>query len=106
MIHLYKIGVIGNYESICGFSAVGFDIFPAETVQQAKKDLKMLAENGFGVIFIMEHYMEELRSDCEGYNEQTTPCIVPIPAYTGVTGFGELRLKRCVEKAVGSDIYA
>ena len=101
---MYNIGVIGDYDSICGFSAVGFSIFPVESVEQARKELKTLANSDYGIIYITEPLMEELQSDCARYNEQAAPCIIPIPAYTGVTGFGESRLKHFVEQAVGSDI--
>ena len=99
-----SIGVIGDYDSICGFSAVGFDIFPADSAEQARKKLKALAGSGYGVIYITEPFMQELAADCALYDEQPVPCVIPIPACTGVTGLGESRLKRCVERAVGSDI--
>jgi len=101
---MYKIGVIGDYDSICGFSAAGFNIFPVDSAEQAGKELKTLTSSGYGIIFITEPYMEELLSDCVVYNDKATPCIVPIPACTGVAGFGESRLKYYVEQAVGSDI--
>ena len=101
---MYNIGVIGDYDSICGFSAVGFSIFPVESVEQARKELRTLAGNGYGIIYITEPYMEELQSDCAVYSEQPLPCIVPVPACTGVTGFGESRLRHFVKQAVGSDI--
>ena len=101
---MYKIGVIGDYDSICGFAAVGFDIFPVKSTEQAGKELKMMANSGYGIIYITEPYMEELQKDCAVYDESPTPCIVPIPSCTGVKGFGEARLKRFVEQAVGSDI--
>jgi V/A-type H+-transporting ATPase subunit F len=101
---MYNIGVIGDYDSICGFSAVGFSIFPVESVEQAAKELKALAGSGYGIIYMTEPLMEKLQAECALYDGQPTPCIVPIPAYTGGTGFGESRLKRFVEQAVGSDI--
>ena len=104
MIYMYNVGIIGDYDSICGFSAVGFGIFPVETAEQARKELKSLANSGYGIIFITEPFMEELKEDCARYTEQATPCIIPIPASGGATGFGESRLKHCVEQAVGSDI--
>ena len=104
VIHMYSIGVIGDYESVCGFSALGFSIFPVESAEQARKELNHLVSNGYGIIYITETYMEKLQFECARYNEQTTPCIIPIPACTGITGFGEQRLKDCVERAVGSDI--
>jgi len=99
-----NIGVIGDYDSICGFSAIGFSIVPVETVEQARKELKALAGGGFGIIYITEPYMQALASDCAVYDDQATPCIIPIPACSGATGFGEARLKLFVERAVGSDI--
>ena len=104
MIRMHNIGVIGDYDSICGFSAVGFDIYPVESVEQAIKKLKALANSGYGIIYITEPLMEQMQSDCALYGEQATPCVIPIPACTGVTGFGESLLRDCVVRAVGSDI--
>ena len=101
---MYKIGVIGDYDSIFGFSAVGFDIFPVVSAEQAGKELKALANSGYGIVFLTEQYMEDIEADCAVFDECLSPCIVPIPACSGVTGFGESRLKRFVEQAVGSDI--
>jgi V/A-type H+-transporting ATPase subunit F len=101
---MYNIAVIGDYGSIYGFSSVGFDTFPVRNTQQARKELKVLANSNYGIIFITESLMELLQADCEPYNEQAVPCIIPIPAFAGVTGYGESRLRRYVEQAVGSDI--
>ena len=101
---MYNIGVIGDYDSICGFSAIGFNIFPIENVDQAKERLKTLANDGYGIIYITEPVMQELQAECEIYNEKQTLCIIPIPTSSGAIGFGETRLRACVEKAVGSDI--
>ena len=104
VICMYNIGVIGDYDSICGFSALGFDTFPVESAEQARKELRMLANNDYGIIYITEPFMEELETDCALYNDKPVPCIIPIPACTGNTGYGESRLRHCVERAVGSDI--
>jgi len=101
---MYKIGVIGDYDSICGFAAMGFDIVSVDSVEQAGNEMKNLTSGGYGILFITEPYMEALAFDCAVYNESALLCIIPIPASTGVTGFGESRLKRFVEQAVGSDI--
>ena len=37
---MYKIGVIGDRESVLGFQAVGLDVFPAGDAEEAKKTLK------------------------------------------------------------------
>ena len=101
---MHSIGVIGDYDSICGFSAVGFSIFPVDSHEQARTELRTLADGGYGIIYITEPYMEALKEDCARYNDQATPCVIPIPACTGVTGYGESLLRYYVERAVGSDI--
>ena len=37
---MYKIGVIGDRESVLGFQAVGLDVFPAGDAEEEKKTLK------------------------------------------------------------------
>ena len=98
------IGVIGDYDSICGFSAVGFDIFPVESTEQAGKELRALIRSEYKIIYMTEPLMQQLQPACDRYHNQTVPCIVPLPACSGVTGFGTQRLRHCVEQAVGSDI--
>jgi len=101
---MYNVGVIGDYDSICGFSALGFDIFPVDALEQARKTLKALANGKYGIIYITEPLMEQMKADCGVYDDEPTPAIVPIPSCTGITGFGKGILKDCVERAVGSDI--
>lgn len=104
VICMYSIGVIGDYDSICGFAALGLDIYPIESAEQAEKVLKMLAGGEYGIIYITEPIMEQLKNQCARYNDEAVPAIIPIPACTGITGFGKAQLKSCVEQAVGSDI--
>ena len=39
---MYKIGVIGDRESILGFKAVGLDVFPVDDPDEARKILKRI----------------------------------------------------------------
>ena len=41
---MYKIGVIGDRESILGFKAVGLTVFPCDEAEEAKKILKQIKE--------------------------------------------------------------
>lgn len=101
---MYKIGIIGDYESICGFAAPGADIYPVKDLRQAREELERLAAADYGVIYITESVMEGISEETEKYRERLLPAIVPIPSVSGVTGFGRARMKRYVEQAVGSDI--
>lgn len=104
MICMYKIGVIGDYDSICGFASLGLDTYPVTETEEAEKILKSLADGGYGIIYITEYYIEKMPALFEKYKEVQTPAIIPIPSNRGATGFGMGNVKKYVEQAVGSDI--
>ncbi len=99
-----KIAVIGDYENICGFSALGLDIFGVSGHKDAEGTLKKLAENDYAIIYIAEDYAEKMPKLLEKYQESLLPAIVPIPSGNGTSGFGIKKVKQYVEQAVGSDI--
>lgn len=101
---MYKIGVIGDYDSICGFFALGLDVYPVNNEEEAETNLKKLAESNYGIIYITEYYIEKMPKLFEKYKESKIPAIIPIPSNKGATGFGMGNVKKYVEQAVGSDI--
>lgn len=102
---MYKIGVMGDSDSIFGFASVGLSIFPVEDPVEAGRLLKTLADD-YAVIFITEKLASALQTEIEHYSEHMTPAIIPIPGITGNTGEGMRGVSRCVEQAVGLDILA
>ena len=102
---MYKIGVMGDKDSIYGFSSVGLTVMPVEEPADGVKLLKSVADE-FAVIFITEKLAEEMDSEIQKYRERTVPAIIPIPGVTGNTGVGMKNVSRSVEQAVGSDILA
>ena len=104
MNNMYKIAVIGDYESICGFAALGLDIYGVKDLEDAENTLKRLAEGGYGIIYITENYIEKMPRLFEKYREQQLPAVIPIPSASGSSGFGIGNVKKYVEQAVGSDI--
>ena len=101
---MYKIGVLGDYDSICAFAALGLDTVSVENAKQAEERLKDMADAEYGIIYITEQYFKELGSVIEGWREAVTPAILPIPGVKGFYGVGRERMKKFVEQAVGSDI--
>ena len=99
-----KIAVIGDYENICGFSALGLDIFGVSNQKEAEDTLKRLAEKDFAIIYIAENYIEKMPELFEKYKAQLIPAIIPIPSGNSTSGFGIKKVKQYVEQAVGSDI--
>ncbi|HIX60443.1 MAG TPA: V-type ATP synthase subunit F [Candidatus Blautia gallistercoris] len=101
---MYKIAVIGDYDSIYGFAALGLDIFPVSEPEEAKSKFQQLAGGTYAVIYITEALAAQLEQEIEKYREEILPAIIQIPGVSGNTGAGILEVKKSVEKAVGSDI--
>lgn len=100
---MYKIAVMGDYDSIYGFRTLGLDIFPAtDPVKAAKKLHELTAE--YGLIYMTEQLAAELKHEIDKYKEQITPAIILIPGVNGNTGEGISGVKKSVEVAIGSDI--
>ena len=101
---MYKIGVIGDRESVLGFQAVGLDVFPAGNAEEAKKTLKRLAKEDFAIIYITEQFYQYMMKEVEEYTDSRLPAVIPIPGKDGSLGIGMTSVKKSVERAVGADI--
>ena len=101
---MYKIAVLGDYDSIYGFATLGLDTFPVSTQEEAAEKLARLASGEYGIIYITEAMAAELKHEIARYQEQITPAIIQIPGIAGNTGAGIAGVKKSVETAVGSDI--
>ncbi len=60
---MYKIAVVGDRESVCGFAALGLSVFFADEQAQAEKTVHTLAERGYGVIYINRGACRKNRAD-------------------------------------------
>ena len=86
---MYKVAVIGDYDSIYGFAAVGFHTVPVTEAGEGAQKLKELADGRYAV---------------DLYREKQIPAVILIPGVAGNTGAGIAQVKKSVERAVGSDI--
>ena len=101
---MYKIGVIGDRESVLGFQAVGLDVFPAGDDEAENKTLKRLAKEDFAIIYITEQFYQYMMEEVEEYTDSRLPAVIPIPGKDGSLGIGMTSVKKSVERAVGADI--
>ena len=101
---MYKIAVIGDYDSIYGFATLGLSICPVKTRDEAREKLRQHADGQYGIIYNTEAAAAELEEEIEEYREKTLPAIIRIPGVSGNTGAGVEGVKKTVEQAVGSDI--
>lgn len=101
---MYKIAVIGEYDSIFGFAALGLDTYPVSDVEEGKRILRTLENELYGVIYITESLAAQLYVDIEKLQKNVLPAIILIPGIDKNTGAGIEQVKDSVKKAVGSDI--
>ena len=101
---MYKIAVVGDYDSIYGFATLGLEICPAGNREEIRNTLRRLAEEDYGIIYITEAAAAEVESDLEVLRERMLPAVIQIPGVSGNTGAGVQGVRRTVEQAVGSDI--
>ena len=101
---MYKIAVVGDYDSIYGFATLGLEICPVGNREEIRNTLRRLAEEDYGIIYITEAAAAEVESDLEAFQERMLPAVIQIPGVSGNTGAGVQGVRRTVEQAVGSDI--
>ncbi|RGZ00143.1 V-type ATP synthase subunit F [Clostridium sp. AM58-1XD] len=101
---MYKIAVLGDYDSIYGFAALGLDTFPVSEPEEGEKKLVSLAAGSYAVIYITEALAGKIGHAIARYKDSLMPSIILIPGISGNTGKGIEGVKKSVEQAVGSDI--
>ena len=101
---MYKIAVIGDRESVYGFSSLGLDIYPAYSGDKAESLIDKLAKEDYAVIYITEAFAKDASETIEKYSREITPAIILIPGVSGNTGEGMSSVLKSIERAVGSAI--
>ncbi|MDY4105515.1 MAG: V-type ATP synthase subunit F [Oscillospiraceae bacterium] len=100
----YRIAVLGDRESVLGFKALGLDVFPAESVEEARSTLHRLAKENYAVVYLTEQLAQYMTDDLARYKDELTPAVILIPGKEGPLGIGMANVKKSVERAVGADI--
>lgn len=103
---MYKIGVVGDKDSILFFKAIGMDVYPViETeTEEIRKLVDRLAREDYGIIFITEQIAQTISETIDRYNNKPVPGIILIPSNQGSLGIGLARVSDNVERAVGMNI--
>lgn len=103
---MYKIAVLGEKDSIIGFSALGLDIFPVTPFDDAVEIFhKVLAsEIEYAIIYVTESFYQTLASEIDKYKDSVTPAVILIPGAGGPLGVGQSALDAAVERAIGANI--
>ena len=55
---MYKIAVVGDYDSIYGFATLGLTVCPVRTLEEAKQKLWQLAEENAESFILQRHWRQ------------------------------------------------
>ncbi len=101
---MYKIGVIGDRDSVMGFQVLGLDTFPVTDADETRRLIHKLAKEDYAILYLTEHIAAQIPQELERYKDQLTPAIILIPSKEGSLGLGMANVSRTVERAIGADI--
>jgi V/A-type H+-transporting ATPase subunit F len=105
MAEIYQIAVVGDWESVMGFRALGLDTYPVTSTEEAKKTVHELAKGEkCAVIYLTEPLPKDMEDVLARYKDAILPAIILIPGREGSLGIGKDNIQRAVERAVGADI--
>lgn len=101
---MYKVGVVGDKDSVLAFKALGVDVNTVTDREEARKIVDTMARSNYGVIFITEQIASLIPDTIERYDKEIIPAVILIPSNQGSLSIGMNRINENVEKAVGSNI--
>ncbi|SFA92387.1 V-type ATP synthase subunit F [Clostridium frigidicarnis] len=101
---MYKIGVVGDKDSVLAFKAIGIDVYPVVEIEEARKTIDKMAMEKYAVIFVTEQVAKDLEETIDRYNKSMVPAIILIPSNQGSLNIGLSKVQENVEKAVGVNI--
>lgn len=104
MIYMFKVGVVGDKDSVLAFKALGVDVFTVVDEEEARKTVDTMARSNYGVIFITEQVASLIPDTVDRYDKEIIPAVILIPSNQGTLNIGMDRINENVEKAVGSNI--
>ena len=101
---MHKIAVMGDMASIYGFAALGFDILPCESREEALAALKNCTEGQVGVVYVTEKVASLISEEIRALRDDPVPAVILIPGLSGNTGEGRRCVEESVEKAIGTKL--
>lgn len=104
MNRMYKIGVLGDKDSVMGFRALGLRVETAETAEQAREKFIAMSAGKCAILYVTEQLAQQLSNEIATCRDNMIPAVIPIPSSRGSLGIGMEIVKKNIERAVGSDI--
>ena len=99
-----RIAVVGDWNSILGFRALGRETVPVKNSQEAKEAVRELAKEECAVIYLTEQLAKEMTDTLQRYKDALRPAIILIPGREGSLGIGQSNIESAIKRAIGTDI--
>lgn len=97
--------ILGDYDSILPFGALGLTLYPAENAAQGNKALRRIQKTDCAVLCITEALAAEMEESLEKLYQQAVPAVVLIPGQEGNTGQGKTQMAQHIQRAVGASLW-
>ena len=99
-----KIAVMGDKTSVLGFGGLGLDTFDVPDLAEARDVWARVAAGDYDVVFLTDDLYPSVADLVDATADQPTPAVTLIPPAGGGGGAGAARLRRVIERAVGTDV--
>ena len=99
-----RIAVVGDWNSILGFRALGLETWPVTGSEEAKQVIRDLAKENCAVIYLTEQLAKDLQDTIARYKDALRPAIILIPGREGSLGIGRHNIQKSIKRAIGTDL--
>lgn len=97
-----KMALLGPKFIVSPLSASGIEVFPCDSTLQSRQKLAELAEQQeHGIVFMIERYATELKSEIEEAEEKGLNILL-LPDHRGSIGLFQEMLHNLIKKATGA----
>lgn len=103
MSEAMKAAIVGDAGPLCGFRALGFDVFSPGSVDEAREVLERLADEGYALCFLHERFFGPLAAEREALGRRFRPVVVGFSDYRAASDHLEATLREMSIRATGTD---
>ncbi|MFQ5720995.1 MAG: V-type ATP synthase subunit F [Candidatus Aminicenantales bacterium] len=98
-----KVAIIGTFDLIFPFKAMGIKTFSPQNLEEAKRLMKKIKEEKYGFCLLDENLFQLLKEELEDLSKEFCPVVVGVSDYRKITSYLEEMMGRMAIKATGSD---
>ena len=93
---MYKIGVMGGRETVMGFKALGLDVFPVDSADEARHTLRRITsgESEYAILYLEENLAAELSHEIDRFKDSPPRRSFSSPDGTGRSASARARCAR------------